>query len=220
MATASPRKSKPTSVASPVATASVPVYQELSLNDVIEATKAGNIVYTSPAFHNPLIASGQVEINPDMIDEHGNIATRAILKENKMTDTATVETKPVFEIEDNVEIPEKVRKTSGTRAGRTAVYPFEKLEVGQSFFVPNKEGTNKKGQPFSPAVKAMASTVAGANARYSEVIEGETRTMNRGKNKGAVVPATKQTRLFKLFEASKTLQDGSTVPGAYVKRME
>jgi len=202
---ASPRKNKPAATAHVEASA-----PEMTLEIVRQATEAGNIVYTSAEFHNPLIESGDVEINSGMIDEHGNIATRAIFKETPMIETTEINVteKPKFEIESDVVIPDRVRKVSGNRAGRTPVYPFDALEVGQAFHVADKSADK-------PAAKAMASTVAGANARYAEVVEGEFRT-NR---KGVSVPVTKQLRQFKVFEATKTMLDGSVVPGAYIKRM-
>jgi hypothetical protein len=59
------------------------------------------------------------------------------------------------------------------------------MEIGQSFFVPN---TADKPN----AAKSMATTISGANARYSEVIPGEFKT-NR---KGATVPKTKPVKKF------------------------
>ena len=205
-----PRNRKPDAVGASTEV----VENKITLADVIEATKAGNIVYTSAEFHNPLIESGEVEINPGMIDEHGNIATRAILKkeETVMTESA-VTAKPKFEIEADVAIPERVRKSGGLRAGRTPVYPFDGLEIGQSFFVPNKEGAK------TTAANAMASTTAGANARFTEVVEGETRVNRKGKT----VPKTVQTRLFKVFSTERMVMvDGVETKqlGARVFRVE
>lgn len=203
---ATPRKGKPAATAPFESSA-----PQITLEHVQDATKAGNIVYTSAEFHTPFIKSGEVEINPSMTDEHGNIATRAIFKEETtMTETATVAAtaKPVFAVESGLAIPDRVRKTGGARAGRTPVYPFDGLEVGGSFFVADKSADK-------PAVKAMASTVAGANARYSEEVEGQTR-INR---KGAVVPVTKQLRLFKVFDTHLDPADTTSQKGARVFRV-
>lgn len=70
--------------------------------------------------------------------------------------------------------------------GRTESYPFSALENGQSFFVP---ATEAKPDP----AKSLASTVSGANRRFSEVTE-EMRTNRRGNS----VPVTVQTRKFEL----------------------
>ncbi len=56
-------------------------------------------------------------------------------------------------------------------------YPFEQLEIGQSFFVPVSED---KPNP----AKSLASTVTSANDRHAYEIEGET-MVNR---KGETVP--------------------------------
>ncbi|MES2180698.1 MAG: hypothetical protein V4493_01185 [Pseudomonadota bacterium] len=211
----SPRNRKSVSAAAVVETVE-PVakpHVHIRLQDVIDATKANSFVYTSAEFHNPLIASGEVEINPDMTDEHGNVATRAIIKEKEepvMTEvsTATVSTKPVFVLESNIPIPEKVRKAGGLRAGRTPVYPFDGLEIGGSFFVADKAEDK-------PAVKAMASTVAGANARFSEEVAGETRTNRKGK----VVPVMKQLRKFKVYDTYLNPEDSTSQKGARVFRV-
>lgn len=87
--------------------------------------------------------------------------------------------KPMFQIQSNVEVPTATRRT------RTSAFPFDALEIGQSFFVPETE------ERKDPA-KSMASTVNGANERHSEVIEGQTVT-NR---KGNEVPARKPLRKF------------------------
>lgn len=194
------------------ATPETAVTATVTLTDVIAATQAGNFVYTSPEFHNPLIASGQVEINVDMTDEHGNIATRAVLADqtqNPKEDTTVTQpeqtkaVKPTFEIKTASQLPTRVRKSGGNRAGRAAVYPFDELEINQYFFVPNKDGKS--------AAKSLASTVAGANKRHSEVIEGQTRQVTRGKNVGATVEATKQLRKFVVFDSPEGGVEGAKV---------
>jgi hypothetical protein len=202
---ASPRKAKKVEQAPEVAM--------VTLQDLIDATQRGEVLYTSPEFHEALIATGVAEINPAMVDVHGNIATRAILKDPdtpKMEDTPVTQPtqKPVFEIKTASELPKVVRKSSGNRQGRTPIYPFADLEVSQYFFVPNGEDGKSKA-------KALASTVATWNSRYAEVIEGETRK-NR---KGAIVPATRQTRKFKIFDTTEVV-DGVEVAGAKIFRVE
>lgn len=208
-----PRNRKPAANAAAAPSTDTTVSQgpvAITLENVIEATKADGFVYTPVEFHQPLVDQGLVEVNPEMTNEAGHIATRATEKAfgNTMaTEEIKTAEKPKFEIESGVAIPEKVRNSTGLRAGRTPVYPFDSLEVGQSFFIPNKGDKS--------AAKAMASTVAGANARHSQVVEGKTRT-NR---KGAVVPETVQLRKFKIFDTERTLADGSIEKGARIFRM-
>lgn len=130
-----------------------------------------------------LVAEGLAEVNPAIADpsKKGRVATRATAKgvEQNAAATAAPEAPAAsagsqFVIEDSVPIP----AVSG-RGRIGSVYPFDKLNVGQSFFV------------AKPA-KNLASTVSSANARYAEVVPGQTRKDRKGND----VPATKFTRHF------------------------
>ena len=65
------------------------------------------------------------------------------------------------------------------------MYPFDALNVRQSFFVPNTEDKPN-------AAKSLASTVSSATARYAEVVEGQFKTNKKGEQ----VPVTRETRKF------------------------
>lgn len=106
-----------------------------------------------------------------------------------------------FEIEANVPLPTKTRGT------RKSAFPFDALEIGQSFFVPNDNF--KSGD----AAKSLASTVNNANKQHSEPT-GEVRT-NR---KGNKVPATKQLRQF-IVRADVKQTEAGPVEGARVFRV-
>ena len=164
-------------------------------------TAGANGIYTSPEVHTPLIEAGLVEINPAMTDENGFIATRATQAGiealdngqtigNNATSEATSETaetgktekvKTMFKIEDSIPVP-----TISGRGRGGNVYPFDQLEVGQSFFVANSEDKPN-------AAKSLASTVSSATARYAVASEdGATKT----NKKGEVVPVMVETRKF------------------------
>ena len=167
-----------------------------------EIVAAGaNGLFTPAAVHGPLVEAGLVEINPAMVNEAGEIATRAtqagiesldsgaIVVDNATSEanSAIAETgktekvKTMFQIEDNVPVP----AISGRGRGGN-VYPFEVLAVGQSFFVPNSESKPN-------AAKSLASTVSSATARYAVPAEdGSTKT----NKKGEVVPVLVETRKF------------------------
>lgn len=70
--------------------------------------------------------------------------------------TSTTSASSSYEIEDGVALP-----TSTTRRGREGGYPFEKLEIGQSFHVAKSD---KNPNPVS----RLASSVSGARVRFSE----------------------------------------------------
>lgn len=149
---------------------------------IAAADKEPHFLYVPKAEADKLAAEGLVEINPGMV-EGDKVATRPTDKGRaSMTNASVVATaapaaaeKPLFVIEDNVAIPAIAGR------GRTggSSYPFDKLAVNQSFFVPKE-------------AKKLASTISAANARYAEVVEGETRK-NR---KGEEVPKTRLTRKF------------------------
>lgn len=163
---------------------SIAAVAAVTLADIVAA--GANGLYTSPAVHDALVAEGLVEINPTMTNEAGEIATRATQKAiDTMSNTETKTAAPTaaksgFVIEDDVAMP-----TSSGRGRGGNTYPFDDLEVGQSFFVANTEDKPN-------AAKSLASTVSSATARYAEVIEGQTKT-NR---KGETVEATRETRKF------------------------
>ena len=171
----------------------------ISLAEIVAA--GANGLFTPAAVHGPLVEAGLVEINTAMVNEAGEIATRAtqagiesldsgaIVVDNATTEAnsetaatgKTEKVKSMFKIENEVPVP----AISGRGRGGN-VYPFEVLAVGQSFFVPNSESKPN-------AAKSLASTVSSATARYAVPAEdGSTKT----NKKGEVVPVLVETRKF------------------------
>lgn len=138
------------------------------LKTVSDATRAGGFVYLK-AEGKTLVDLALVVVNLEICDAHGNPAAKtteageAYLSANGVEPEAPSEEKaPVvtateskFEIKSGFVVPEIERKSGG---GKQSVYPFEQLEIGQFFFIPNSE---KKPN----AAKDYASTVSSANAR-------------------------------------------------------
>lgn len=171
----------------------------IGLAEIVAA--GANGLFTPAAVHGPLVEAGLVEINPAMVNEAGEIATRAtqagieslgsgaIVVDNTTTEAnsetaatgKTEKVKTMFQIENDVPVP----AISGRGRG-VNVYPFKVLAVGQSFFVPNSESKPN-------AAKSLASTVSSATARYAVPAEdGSTKT----NKKGEVVPVMVETRKF------------------------
>lgn len=143
-----------------------------------------------------------VEVNPEITNDDGHIAVRLVqttegdsaMPETTQTAAPVAASKSAFVIESGVSMPATVR-------GRTShMYPFDALEVGQSFFVPN---TAEKPN----AAKSLASTVSGATARYAQEVPGET-VVNR---KGRTVPKTVETRKFVVKADTKEGVEGARV---------
>ena len=167
-----------------------------------EIVAAGaNGMFVPESVYAPLVEAGLVEINPAMTDDNGNVATRATQAGIESLDSgatvgnnatfeatsATAETgktekvKTMFKIEDDIPVP-----TISGRGRGGNVYPFDQLEVGQSFFVANSEDKPN-------AAKSLASTVSSATARFAVPSEdGATKT----NKKGETVPVMVETRKF------------------------
>ena len=171
----------------------------IGLAEIVAA--GANGMFVPESVYAPLVEAGLVEINPGMTDENGNVATRATQKGIESLDSAatvadnatseatsataatgeTQKVKTMFKIEDSIPVP-----TISGRGRGGNVYPFDQLEVGQSFFVANSEDKPN-------AVKSLASTVSSATARYAVGSEdGATKT----NKKGEVVPVMVETRKF------------------------
>lgn len=140
---------------------------------------------------------GFVEVNRSVVDDLDTMFAVRITPSGMefagITEQKAAEPKPakseketkMTEIQiETAAIPE-VKRARGRKPGQCK-YPFDMLEVetNNSFFIADREEKQ--------AIKTVSPSVAEANRRYSEPIEGETR-INR---KGNTVPATRQIRKF------------------------
>ena len=177
----------------PAAKKTAEIATVIGLAEIVAA--GANGLFTPAAVHGPLVEAGLVEINPAMVNEAGEVATRAtqagiesldsgaIVVDNATTEAnsetaatgKTEKVKTMFQIENDVPVPAISGRGRGVK-----VYPFDQLEVGQSFFV---EGE-----------KAIApSTISAATARYAVPVEdGSTKTNKAGES----VPVMVKTRKF------------------------
>lgn len=146
-----------------------------------------------------LVENGLVEVNEGMTEgdnvaaratdaglAHPSVATEATTGNGETQENeanAAVAAQVVSGVVSGIEMP-SVKRAGGGRRNVPEKYEFSKMEEGHSFFVADKEGT--------PATKSLASTVAGANERYSEIVEGQTR-LNRNKKE---VPVRRALRRF------------------------
>lgn len=184
----------------------------IGLAEIVAA--GANGIYTSPEVHLPLVEAGLVEINPTMTNENGEVATRATQKgiesldsaatvaDNATSETQTAKTgetqkaKTMFKIEDAIPVP-----TISGRGRGGNVYPFDQLEVGQSFFVANDESKPN-------AAKSLASTVSSATARYAvPSADGATKTNKAGET----VPVMVETRKFVVRSVEENGTKGARV---------
>jgi hypothetical protein len=161
------------------------------LPDIIKATTEGGFLYVEKKLADLLVEAGQAEINETLINDAGEVATRATEEGSKAVMSEPVEETKAgvvdgFPIETGIPVPETKRANSG----RTSKYPFDALDVDQSFFVADGDA------------KALGSTVSSANGRYAVPVEdasGNT-VMKTYKVKGEfkTKPEMRKTRVFKV----------------------
>lgn len=100
----------------------------------------------------------------DMSVTEGNTAKVTLTEAGRASLASSGNVSTGFQIEDNIAMP-----TNTTRRGRQGGYPFENLNIGQSFHVPVKDGE----KPEDVAAR-LQSSVSGARARFAEEVAGET----------------------------------------------
>lgn len=182
----------------------------VTLDAIAAATVAGSYVYLSPEAVTKFGVS--VETNASMVFNDyvaarasENVAQSAASTnqpESNVTDTNTAtQTAATSSPAANFEIVKGFQMPTPTRAGNgNTKYPFDKLEIGDAFFVTG--GT----------VKSLASTVASANARYAEELKHpDGSTVMRENRKGNQVPATKQLRMFMVRAGVKGSDKGAWI---------
>ncbi|QBZ71746.1 hypothetical protein [Pseudomonas phage KP1] len=166
---------------------------------------ADGFIYAAAAAVAPFVAAGLVETNEAIVDGDGNIAVRLSATAGEAGATANeapkVKTVSKFQIDANIPVP---TITGRGRGGNT--YPFDLLEVGQSFFVPNTEDKPN-------AAKSLASTVSSATARHAvPSADGATKVNKQGET----VPVMVETRKFVVRSVDETAEGRG--PGARVWR--
>lgn len=161
------------------------------LSAIAQANAAGQFIYVSQADGLPLVQHQPplIDVNPAMVDPNDPAKFAA-----KVTDAgqamlnapqAQGNAAPVasqFGIIKGAVLPEAKKRFGG--GGAPTVYPFETMEIGDSFFVPVSE---KHPDPL----KTLGSTVSSINHKYSTET-GETRTKKvakRGDDKKPVLDA-------------------------------
>lgn len=210
------------------------------LKQVIEATKNNSPMYLTQAdaisaglqMTPPLIEANITMLDPNDSNKAAVRATpaaeAAVAAPAAETSNAGATASP-YAIVTGAALP--VSKRGGGRGGAPTQYPFDSLEIGQSFFVPVSE---KHENP----VKTLGSTVSSANLRFSEET-GATRKVTRvkrgEKNKGlkdaagnkimedVEVAVRKQLRKFSIrsVEAGKKYGEWTApADGALIQRVK
>jgi hypothetical protein len=209
------------------------------LSMIAAATAAGGFHYVTKDEASPLLSHVPqlIEVNTNMIEEGtGKAAARATSAGTAMTQTAQsgaavpgVVMPSPFGIIKGAILPPSRRGEGLRGGGAPKQYPFDTMEVGDSFFVPVSE---KHPDPL----KTLGSTVSSANMRFAEET-GEMRKVHRkvrGKDRKATVdgagnfvyedveiPVYKHTRKFEIRGIEGGKQYGQYVApanGALISR--
>lgn len=147
---------------------------------IADATKKNEVFYVGKSEDViKLVNEKLIEVNPEMQNDKQEAASRAtaagvelVSKSTKPAASAPVATPSTFAIIDGA-VPPPSKRGAGS-GGAPAKYPFAALGIGQSFFVKDTEVTS------GDAMKSLQSSVAAANAEYSEPT-GEQETVTRTK---------------------------------------
>lgn len=158
---------------------------------ILAGTASAGFALAKQADVAPLITDGLVEVNTTIApDANGMVQVRATDKlkaESAAPATgapAELVAKPVFAIDSGI-VP-----VDGVRGGvKEEVYPFSKLEVGQSFVVPVSAD---KPTP-ADVVEKFSSTVSSATRRFAEKSATETKTNRKGETVAVLVATRKFT---------------------------
>lgn len=178
----------------PKKTVEVPMINRVLLQQISDATNANSFVYVSK-----IVAAPMLNNNPPLVMQNETmtnaadatqIATRtteaaaAFLATPEaavvVADAAPAGPSP-YAIIKNVVLPE-AKKRFGGRSGAPTVYPFDTMDVGDSFYVP-------KSEKHKDPLKTLGSTVSSINHKFS-VETGETKTKKvaqRGEDKKPIV---------------------------------
>lgn len=159
---------------------------------LLAAIAAGSVAYISQADGLPLLqnAPALIEVNTTVTDpsDPSKAAVRLTAEGQAMVVAAANQpvqmaaTTSPYAIIKNAALPASKRGNKG--GGAPTQYPFETMEVGDTFFVPVSE---KHPNP----VKSLGSTVSSANAKFA-VPTGDTKVVSRtkrGKGNRAIVDA-------------------------------
>lgn len=152
-----------------------------ALKGIATATAGGGNGWVSSAIGKPLLDAGLIQVNTQLTNpaNAAEVAAKvtdagiAWLNANAGQPAQNANPAPAtqFPILTNV-VPPPSRRGAGLRSsGAPKKYPFDQLEVGQSFFVPVSTET-------PDPLKSLGSAISAANMRYAEET-GQTKKAKR-----------------------------------------
>lgn len=162
----------------------------------------GGLIEATPASVE-LQAEGYLEVNVDLSTQNSmfcRVSEKAVNELQLKNDSKPVAKAQVKTYGNYVIRTDRPLPTEKTRARRKGEFPFDSMEVGESFFVPNSESR-------PDAAKSMASTVSSAISRFSE----DDPKLTRKNRKGESVPVKNPTRVFVVTRGSEDGVQGAVI---------
>lgn len=203
------KNTKTVAAASLSAAAASPSLSSTALFKVVEAHRAGGVAYVSREEGEGLANAGLIEVNPAMADPNdaNKFAARPTDAGLKYADevggepaSEPAKVKPTFTIRDDVPL---APRRGGGGGGRESIYPFDALNVGQSFHVA------KTADNENPA-RTMATAVSQAVRKHA--LEDGFETDENGNVKlnkaGEQVIKWKPTKVFTVRQVGADDPDG------------
>lgn len=144
---------------------------------ILREIQDGTRKYISKDEGMPLLQAGLIKVDTSQVDAVGNALVALTETGAKMVASANttgggIAVASPYAIMSGVQLPVSKRGFA-KGAGAPTLYPFEQLEIGQSFFVPVSD---KHPNP----VKTLGSTVSAQNHKFSEET-GEVKQVERAK---------------------------------------
>lgn len=156
--------------------------KKVTLKQIVDAGEDGMLVDLSVV--KQMVEDDMIEINTSITNEDGLMAARATAK-----GIATINGLPTREVKGFVLTKGRELPVGKPRGRSGSKWPFDEMEVGESFVI---LATDEKPNP----VKDVSSAVSHANKRYAVPVEGEFKLNKQGMQ----IPVTEYTRFFVVKE--------------------
>lgn len=158
--------------------ASKPTIDRALLSLIVAATAADQVYFVTQAEGMPLLQHSPplIEVNTDMTEGDKAAARATTAGKAMVTGAATapaVMNGAAIAVIKGAVLPAS-KRGAGLHGGAPKQYPFDTMDVGDSFFV----GVSDK---HPNPLKTLGSTVSSANMRFAEVEAGKTRSVTRKK---------------------------------------
>lgn len=148
--------------------AAAPALNAAALFKVVEASRSGGVAFLSQAEGEGLLSAGFITINAAQTDPNDASKVAAypteagakFYDENGGEEEAGDEGKAAVSYEIDSDVPLATKRRGAIGTARESVYPFAKLDIGQSFHVPVSKDMPKPNRTLGSAVSNATKSFA------------------------------------------------------------